>query len=508
MTIIIFCYGENYYKYYLSACLQSILDIYGDTVNIILNISKVSNSSINYIKKKIPWVKIINGMVIDDKSHEDMAAQKIKKGWLTSIKSIKNGQRILFIDADTVLIKNIDNFFNTEFDIGYTYYENHLTPYGDSTFTSNGYNRINTGVLLVKYSSNVKRFLVEYANKTNYFLNNESPFKKEFGAFDQDAFAWFLCNGDLNHLSHPINHYNGLRFYGFTCKELNECESVPISDKTHIIHYKGGWRNIIPHGKWNKIKSVRNKSNSQEQYNIWLKYYQKWNDNNIIDKIIKNRQIIKHVFNLRNFKYKLISYFKKTLVKIEKSDSRFNKYADYVNHQLEKTKDEKRINLWLNEEWDIKYQGFIEIFNRNRKYIFHCKNALCLGSRTGQEVKALIDIGINAIGVDLKEFPPYTQKGDIHDLRYSSGSFDFVFSNIVDHSLYPEKMMAEIERVVAKDGIVILHLQIVNAHDEYTVTKVYNENIIINFFKNLKLLSSKKIKNKHDLMNHELIFKK
>ena len=46
------------------------------------------------------------------------------------------------------------------------------------------------------------------------------------------------------------------------------------------------------------------------------------------------------------------------------------------------------------------------------------KKGVCLGSRTGQEVKALIDLGIDAIGIDLVEFPPYTIVGDVHNMQF------------------------------------------------------------------------------------------
>ena len=210
--------------------------------------------------------------------------------------------------------------------------------------------------------------------------------------------------------------------------------------------------------------------------------------------------------------FNYIRYFdnliKKYFIGINQNNNRFNRYLDYVDHQLEKTNDEKRINKWLNEEWIVKYNGFIDIFKRNMRFISQCKNAICLGSRTGQEVKALIDLGIDAVGVDLKEFPPYTVKDDIHNLSAKSESFDLVFSNILDHSLYPKLMISEVERVLAPGGVFILHLQLLMDHDEYTVTRVYNIKKLLKFFKILKVIAINKIKNPHDSMDREIILKK
>ncbi len=208
----------------------------------------------------------------------------------------------------------------------------------------------------------------------------------------------------------------------------------------------------------------------------------------------------------------MIKYFRdiinKYLIGLKRKTKKYNTYLDYVNHQLEKTTDKKRIDKWMNEEWNIKYNGFIDIFQRNMKFIYKCKSAICLGARTGQEVKALIDLGIDAYGIDLKEFPPYTEKGDIHDLAAESESFDLVFSNILDHSLFPELMISEIERILVPKGILIIHLQLLVDHDEYTVTRLYNIKKLLKMFKTLKVVANKNIKNLHDCMDREIVLEK
>ena len=42
-------------------------------------------------------------------------------------------------------------------------------------------------------------------------------------------------------------------------------------------------------------------------------------------------------------------------------------YSDYLQHQKNKTLDPQKIQKWLGEEWEIKYNGFLEIFNRLTK---------------------------------------------------------------------------------------------------------------------------------------------
>ena len=191
-----------------------------------------------------------------------------------------------------------------------------------------------------------------------------------------------------------------------------------------------------------------------------------------------------------------------------KTKNAYATYTDYINHQKEKTLDPQRIQKWLGEEWEVKVDGFREIFNKNWEYIKDKENGLCLGSRTGQEVKALQSLGIPAIGVDLVPFEPYTIEGDIHDLEFGDGEFGFLFSNVFDHSLYPEKFCSEMERVLRPGGIIILHLQIGEDLDEYTETYVYDPDKVVILFTNTNVLESRAIQHSFDSMDWELVLEK
>ena len=89
-----------------------------------------------------------------------------------------------------------------------------------------------------------------------------------------------------------------------------------------------------------------------------------------------------------------------------------------------------RIDKWKGAEWDKKVLGFERLFQRNNAYLNNKKKAICLGARTGQEVFVLRELGLDTIGIDLVPFPPYTVKGDIHNLSFKDKEFDFVFTNI------------------------------------------------------------------------------
>ena len=188
--------------------------------------------------------------------------------------------------------------------------------------------------------------------------------------------------------------------------------------------------------------------------------------------------------------------------------NRHKKYEDYVNKQLEKTLDPSRIKKWKGKEWQIKVDGFRHLFKRNEEFLQNKKNSICLGARTGQEVFVLRELGLDSIGIDLAEFPPYTIKGDIHNLEFEDEKFDLIFTNILDHSLYLEKFISEMERVCVKNGIIILNIQENLPGDNYSENVINSPEAIIKMFKNSILIKNRKIQNIFDKMNRELVFKK
>lgn len=149
-------------------------------------------------------------------------------------------------------------------------------------------------------------------------------------------------------------------------------------------------------------------------------------------------------------------------------------YDEYIKLQLKKTSDPIKIQNWKNEEWDIKLNGFREVFKKHSLYLKHLKNALLIGSRTGQEVLAIQEQGLNAVGIDLVEFPSYTIKGDVHKMDFKNAQFDFALSNILDHILYPKKFFAELNRVLKLNSIVVFHIFKGRDIDKYSVNYIYN----------------------------------
>jgi ubiquinone/menaquinone biosynthesis C-methylase UbiE len=92
------------------------------------------------------------------------------------------------------------------------------------------------------------------------------------------------------------------------------------------------------------------------------------------------------------------------------------------------------------------------------------KRVLMLGCGTGEESAMLSEVGAAELtGIDIsaesiklarKTYPQHTfQVGDMHQLDFPDGHFDFVYSSLTIHySAEPEKVYAEIHRVLTPDG--------------------------------------------------------
>ena len=186
-------------------------------------------------------------------------------------------------------------------------------------------------------------------------------------------------------------------------------------------------------------------------------------------------------------------------------------HLDYINHQKEKTTDPSKIKKWLGEEWDIKINGFKEIFSQYDE-TFN-KNGKCvgLGARTGQEIAALRDLGYNdSIGIDLVPFEPYTIEGDFHNLPFENDSVSLVYSNAVDHVLNPLLWSQEINRILVKGGYLLLNCQIDMPQDQYTVFEIQDVklDLIDKYFAEYKIIKNNRIPENVHSMTWESLLQK
>lgn len=164
----------------------------------------------------------------------------------------------------------------------------------------------------------------------------------------------------------------------------------------------------------------------------------------------------------------------------------FKSYEDYLQLQLNKTLNVKLRKVWTTRDWRRKVEVFSPVFQSfvDTGLLNLSHRALCIGARVGQEVVALKEIGVrDAIGIDLVPSPPLVIKGDIHRHPFADNTFDFEFSNVFDHAVFPHLFVSEIERTLKPHGAAVLHVAIHRHSDRFSANDLLRVDALTSLFK-------------------------
>jgi SAM-dependent methyltransferase len=88
------------------------------------------------------------------------------------------------------------------------------------------------------------------------------------------------------------------------------------------------------------------------------------------------------------------------------------------------------------------------------------RSVLCLAARIGTEVRAFIDRGAFAVGIDLNPGKDnrWVVVGDFHRLQFADASVDVVYTNSLDHVFELERVIAEVHRVLKPEGTFLVEM--------------------------------------------------
>lgn len=130
---------------------------------------------------------------------------------------------------------------------------------------------------------------------------------------------------------------------------------------------------------------------------------------------------------------------------------RYPDYETYVRHQ--KTKLGAQRARWI-EMHDRQFYAGLTQRLAALPFDLRGRNVLCLAARQGTEVRAFIDHGAFAVGIDLKPLPAsrHVLNGDFHELQFADASVDVVFTNSLDHAFDLERILGEVRRVLKPDA--------------------------------------------------------
>jgi SAM-dependent methyltransferase len=149
---------------------------------------------------------------------------------------------------------------------------------------------------------------------------------------------------------------------------------------------------------------------------------------------------------------------------------------------------------------------------KQHKFEVKAKPVLCVGARLGGEVRAFTNLGALAIGIDFNPGPnnKFVLYGSATKFQFASDTFNFLYSNILDHIDDFESFLRECKRVLfVEDSYIFLDVD-QNAPDKWSTRdmrgQIGNISQWVETF-GFKLLSDQIIRNEKDRGKHALIFK-
>jgi len=134
---------------------------------------------------------------------------------------------------------------------------------------------------------------------------------------------------------------------------------------------------------------------------------------------------------------------------------RYPDYETYLEHQKTKYSALRSSSIERHDRWF--FPALVERLSGLPTEI-RGRSVLCLAARQGTEVRAFIERGAFAVGIDLNPGPMnrHVMVGDFHDLQFADRSIDLVFTNSLDHAFELDRIVAEVRRVLRADGSLIV----------------------------------------------------
>lgn len=177
------------------------------------------------------------------------------KAWIEEINKCEDGDRVLLIDCDMLIDKEIESVFDLDFDVAYTERD-------DSQFIING------GVIFAKINERSREFfhLLEQINNEMYKdINFHQKWRPKYAGMNQSALGYLI---DKEGYKKERGVYDA-KVLSLPCREWNVCsEWGERIGEGRIFHVKGQFRTSI-------LKQEEDNLDMKKAVKLWRKYYHK-----------------------------------------------------------------------------------------------------------------------------------------------------------------------------------------------------------------------------------------
>lgn len=135
----------------------------------------------------------------------------------------------------------------------------------------------------------------------------------------------------------------------------------------------------------------------------------------------------------------------------------YTSYDDYIVQQVSKLDNGLVEKNWF-KRYEIKYPKLLNYLLKKSSLSFIGTSVLCIGARTGSEVKTFCQLGAFAVGIDVNtgKNNKWVVTGDASSIQYPNHCVDIVYTNVLDHLLKIDECLAETKRVLKSNGYMIL----------------------------------------------------
>lgn len=241
ITFAIAAYNSNFIEQ-VNVLLQSILTVYKDKAKIVFYYSNIDQELIDEIRLLVPNIILKQSDKLDCESGDAEYKTAMKSiVWAEILRDHPELENVVFMDADTLLMKRMGKFFIKEFDVGYCY-----KVAGDE----NLHWPINGGVMLIKNSDRAVEFLDRWGKLTIETQSNKLSQQdgyNQWGGGDQVSLGHILGTRKQVDFQAPIARLRVI-LQGFPMAFFNESRNIKPTVNTHLVHYKGSWQEILKSG--------------------------------------------------------------------------------------------------------------------------------------------------------------------------------------------------------------------------------------------------------------------
>lgn len=254
IQFIIAAYGEEYSRF-LYTLLYSIQKHYPHA-KAEIHWNEISSRNIFFLEKLYPRFQFVEYRQSIRGTIEEKIPLKLRM-WDAAFQKKKQGL-YCFLDCDMLIVKPFYALLPKKVDVIYTWKE--------------GMFQLNTGVMIIECRERTKKFMSFWREKTEQIVSNKKLLAEacqQNGAADQHALWGIIGENNFHEQKKRSINGNEILFQGIPCEYLNETRSVPLTEKTHIIHYKSGWHPILLESA--KYTKNRPEKESKEMYDFWLK---------------------------------------------------------------------------------------------------------------------------------------------------------------------------------------------------------------------------------------------